>query len=328
MKIATLRWSILTTATAVLLFGGLLLLDFGASIPNLSCMYAPDRSGTCFLYTLQRYFGGPTLTGTLAFLRAFLIFSILAIVFGKAWCGWLCPFGFLQDSADLVRRRVFKLDYLRFPEKTRDRLSVVKWVLLLIAIFVPVLSAFPLLAYGMAIDLPIPFCQLCPGKYIIPLFTKGTVQVCSVCPGRYSAPLSAGGTPHVAVNYHSPTAITMSLLGLAIAAVVIFGSLLKRRFFCSYCPMGLLLSFYNRISFLRLKKDPLKCTYCEACYNACPVDIKAIYSEREKETIYHADCIMCMKCIENCPEDGALSASFLGIKVYTSKHETFCKRKG
>ena len=328
MNTTSIRWSTLTISTLILLFGGLAFIDLGQSIPALACMYSGGRSGTCFLYTIQRFLGNPSASGAASFAKNFIIFSLLVVALGKIWCGWLCPFGFLQDLADLGRRRVLKIDYYRFSERTRERLQVIKWVFLIVTIFVPVITAFPVLAYGMAVDLPIPFCQLCPGKYIIPLFTRGTVQVCSFCPGRAGTPIDAGGTAHVAINYHSPTSITMSLLGLSISAIVIWGSILKRRFFCSYCPMGLLISFYNRVSFFKLKKDNLKCTYCEACYNACPVDIKEVFTERDKSTITHSDCIMCLKCIENCPEDGALSASFLGKKFYTSNHDNFCKRKG
>lgn len=326
MNVSNFRWIILSISTIILLFGGLFLLSFGSSIPDLSCRYSIDRSGTCFLYTLQRYLGAPSLESTLTFIRAFLVFSGLVLLLGKLWCGWLCPFGFIQDIIDLARRRIFRINALRFSEKTRKNLSALKWIFLLIAIIVPLVSAYPVLAYGIAIDLTIPFCQLCPGKYIIPLFTKGAIELCSLCPGKLGLPPNAGSDLRVAVYYHSPTSVAMSLLGITIAIVVLFGSFLKRRFFCTYCPMGLLISFYNKINFLSLKKDTVKCTYCEACYNACPVDIKEVYSEREKETIQHSDCIMCFKCIENCPEDGALYMTFLGGKIYTSNRKAFCRK--
>jgi dissimilatory sulfite reductase (desulfoviridin) alpha/beta subunit len=48
------------------------------------------------------------------------------------------------------------------------------------------------------------------------------------------------------------------------------------------------------------------------------MDIESIYLEREKKDVTHSDCIYCMKCIEACPEEDALSFTVLGKKVLTS----------
>ncbi|EFK09458.1 4Fe-4S binding domain protein [delta proteobacterium NaphS2] len=230
----------------------------------------------------------------------FLYFSLLVILIGRAWCGWICPFGFLQDVLDLIRKKL-NFGYLSFSEGVRAKLRCIKWIFLFVALLLPLWAAFPVLAPSVAAEFSCPFCQLCPGKYILPLVTADASRV--------------------AVNYRSETAFILTALGLLFSVLVIFGALMKRRFWCPYCPMGLLLSFYRKISFIKLKKDSGKCTMCEVCYNVCPLEIQQVFKERESEDVTFSDCTLCLKCVEHCPEDGALRATFLGKTLYSAKYE-------
>ncbi|MBE9571580.1 MAG: 4Fe-4S binding protein, partial [Proteobacteria bacterium] len=227
-------------------------------------------------------------------------------IIGRAWCSWICPFGFIQDVLDLIRRKLH-FGYITFPERLRKGLSCVKWIFLFIALIIPLWIAFPFFAPSVARDMHQPFCQLCPGRYILPLIT--------------------GNISEVAVNFKSATTITMTILGLSLAILTIIGALLKRRFWCPYCPMGLLISLYRRISFIKLKKDCQKCTMCEVCYNVCPMEIQQVFKERTKEDVTFGDCILCLRCIEHCPEDGVLHADFLGKTIYKSTSKGFFSRQ-
>jgi ferredoxin len=86
------------------------------------------------------------------------------------------------------------------------------------------------------------------------------------------------------------------------------------------------MSWYKKIAFIKLKKDSRKCTMCEVCYNVCPVDIEQVFKEREREDVTFSDCILCLKCIEYCPEDDALRATFLGKPIYRSTRKGFFAR--
>jgi polyferredoxin len=158
----------------------------------------------------------------------------------------------------------------------------------------------------VASDLRQPFCTLCPGKYILPLLV--------------------GDPGAVSVEFQSATTLTMTILGLIFSVITIGGALFKRRFWCPYCPMGLLMSWYKKIAFIKLKKESQKCTMCEVCHNVCPVDIEQVFKEREREDVTFSDCILCFKCIEYCPEDDALRATFLGKTIYRSTRKGFFTR--
>ncbi len=115
-------------------------------------------------------------------------------------------------------------------------------------------------------------------------------------------------------------------LGGFFAVVVLIGSFFIKRFWCIICPLGYLMGLLKRFNLFRLKKDCTSCTECGACYHACPMRIKSIYTEREKENVQTVDCMMCGECIHKCPEDHALSMTFCGKTIYQSSRKTFMSK--
>lgn len=305
MGIAKLRWLILILAFVVLLWGSFFGFQLGYYLPCYTCCFVQARCGTCFFLTLQRTLGLST-ANSLAMLGVqFLIFSGLIMVIGRAWCGWICPMGFIQDVLDKLRSTL-GLGHLRFSSRLRSRLKIVKWIFLGVAVLIPIWVAFPVLFPSVALDLRIPFCQLCPGKYLLPL--------------------SVGNPDRIALDFESAATIVMSGLGLTFSIMLILGAMVKRRFWCPYCPLGLVLSWYRKISALKLVKNNSKCTHCEICYNVCPMEIEEVFKEKEKSDVTFADCTLCLKCVEHCPEEDALSAKYLGAKVYRSTSKGFFTR--
>lgn len=112
-------------------------------------------------------------------------------------------------------------------------------------------------------------------------------------------------------------------LGGFFAVVMLIGSFFIKRFWCIICPMGYLMGLFKRFNLFQLKKDCTACTECGACYHACPMRIKSIYTEREEEHVQTVDCLMCGECIHKCPEDHALSMTLCGKTVFQSSRQTF-----
>ncbi len=305
MRLSSLRWLVLTLSFLVLTYGGLIGIYLGDFLPTFSCWYVGDaRGGDCFLWHVQHHFSGHGGPGYIVRPSdpVLLYFFLLILVLGKAWCGWVCPFGFVMDVLDLIRRKL-SVGYVFFSQKLRKRLAPIKWVLLFISLVVP-LCCFPFFMRSqIATDLGQPYCQWCPAKYVAPLFV--------------------GDVDEIAINFRSGMGIFMTTVGLAIAGLFVIGSLTKRRFWCSFCPMGLVIGLCRKISFIKLKKDCQACTRCGICYNVCPLDIEEIYTERKRTNVTFQDCTLCMKCIENCPEDNALRATFCGMTVYRATQKGF-----
>lgn len=139
------------------------------------------------------------------------------------------------------------------------------------------------------------------------------LDFCNICPAVTLSPAFSGFKTTVYISGF-------------VMLFVLAGSFFKARFFCNICPLGLIMGLFHRISLVRLKKDCTACTECGACYNACPMGIKSIYTEREKANVTDVNCLMCGECIRNCPEDNAMKITLAGLPLYTSSREKFMKR--
>ncbi len=311
MRIDRIRLLVQFLLFLFFIYGGLLSLSIGSAIPTMTCVYAKYRGGFCFIYPFQRYLSVPfsTLFGSLGMLFAIYIgtFCLWTIVFNKAWCGWACPLGFIQDL--LTRLREFlNIDVSRFQWITRYRFLSVKYILLVLLILLPMgigNSLFGLPKFTP--DLAVPFCQICPGKPLFPMFH-----------GDFST---------IGIDFSSVTKLILSTLSMGIFALLLAGSFFKRRYLCSYCPMAALLSIFDKVGLISLKKKGEKCTRCGNCFRACPMDILEIAEERDKVNMVTQDCMLCMRCVEVCPENDALRATIMGKTVFRSTAQGFLKRQ-
>lgn len=139
------------------------------------------------------------------------------------------------------------------------------------------------------------------------------VDFCNICPNKAFSPGIAG--------------FKVSLyLGGFILVIVMIGSFFIRRFWCIICPLGYIMGLFHRFSLFKLKKDCTACTECGACYDACPMRIKSIYTERDTSDIQTVNCIMCGECIHKCPENNALSMTCAGKQFFKSSRKTFMSR--
>lgn len=143
---------------------------------------------------------------------------------------------------------------------------------------------------------------------------------CDFCPAAVISPALAGFK------------LSLGLGGFFLIVVIVSG-FFKRRSFCNICPLGYILGLTRKASLFKLKKDAVACTECGACYEACPMGIKSIFTVREgkkgelrKIDVTTPDCIMCGECVRRCPENNALAITFCGKKVYNADRMKFMKQ--
>ena len=240
-------------------------------VPGLNCYSCPGALGACPIGSLQAVLGSRDYQFTF-YIVGFLM--AVGAVFGRFVCGWLCPFGLLEDL-------LYKVPFVKKINKLPgDRwLKWLKYVILI----------------GFVILLPL---------YAVDFLGQGDPWFCKyICP---SGTLGAG-IPLVLANEGMRSAVGWLFAWKnLVLAVLILLSFLVYRPFCRYlCPLGAIYGLFNPISFYRLKVDQKKCISCGACQKVCKLDI-AVW-----ETPNSLECIRCGDCKKACPH-GAIGSSFEG----------------
>lgn len=308
MNLRRFRFWFQLGAFVLLVYGGRVAIDLGQSLPTFSCGYnKTGGAGVCYLLPLQHQLALPwaQLFSPMGFmiLAGLAMFLLWFITLNKAWCGFICPLGTIQDWLTEVRK-LFGIRYSTYSDDQFKKLSWVKYVFLLILIFVPLAIGGQFLSHDWAT----PFCQLCPARMVIPLLN--------------------GDTSQWIIDFSSTGKMVLTALGMFITGLFFIGSFLKKRFFCFFCPMGALHYIFSKLSIFKLKKDGSKCTTCGDCYRVCDLQIKPIADNVVKQDILMDDCILCLKCVAACPEEGALYVNVLGKTVFESTKDGFVKRMG
>lgn len=238
-------------------------------VPGLNCYSCPGALGSCPIGSLQ------AVLGSRKYKMSYYIVGILILfgaVFGRFVCGWLCPFGLIQDL-------IYKIPF----GKKLKKLPGDKWLKYLkYAILVGFVILLPLIAVDIVGQGSPWFC-----KYICP---SGTLTA---------------GVPLLLTNPGlRETAGALFTWKFAILAVLLVLRLLVYRPFCRYlCPLGAIYGLFNPIAFYRIKVDQEKCTGCTACQKVCKLDIPVYKKPNSPE------CIRCGECIRKCPH-GALCTTF------------------
>lgn len=89
-----------------------------------------------------------------------------------------------------------------------------------------------------------------------------------------------------------------------ILGIILAFTFKDNRSFCKYiCPITIFLKPASYYSLMRIKNDEEKCIDCGICRDVCPMEVDMVNNSRHR--INGTECILCMNCIEECPQ-GAL----------------------
>lgn len=235
-------------------------------VPGLNCYSCPGALGSCPIGALQAVIGSREFSVSL-YIIGFL--TAVGAFCGRFVCGWLCPFGLVQD---LLHKIPFMKKRAALPG---DRhLRHLRWVMLAVLVVLLPLTVLDVAGQGGPW-----FCKLvCP---------SGTLF---------------GGVPLVAANAGLRAAAGLLFawkLGLLIVLLLL--SVAVYRPFCRYlCPLGAIYGMFNSVSIYRYTLDGAKCTDCGACAGACKLNIDPRVNANASA------CIRCGACASACPH-GAIS---------------------
>lgn len=229
--------------------------------PGLNCYSCPGALGACPIGALQAVLNSKQYHIALYVLG---LLTVLGTFFGRLICGFLCPFGLVQDLLHKIptAKKIRKLPGERYWRCLR---------FVLLGLFVILLPMTVHNLFGIGDPW---FC-----KYICPV---GTLEA---------------GIPLVLLNPELQSAIGWQYAWkIAILLLVLVASAFIYRPFCRYlCPLGAIYAFFNRFAIYRYHIDASKCIACGACQKACEFDIPVWQKPNS------VDCVRCGNCRSACP---------------------------
>jgi len=180
----------------------------------------------------------------------------VALIAGRAFCGWMCPLGAAQEILASWARRLAgggrkilgKPSAARLPIRLPARADrwarYLKYLVLGAILLASVTAIYP------------PLHDFCPARAVF--------------------------------SFQLTTPLLWSVL-----LTFIVTSFLVERFWCKYlCPLGAGLAPFNQIAPLRIVTDPAQCNHCGRCDHSCAMDVSAVeLHPRAVECIRCLDCL-------------------------------------
>lgn len=243
-------------------------------VPGLSCYSCPGALGACPIGSLQAVLDSGKFKMSCYVFGFLMLFGSLM---GRFVCGWLCPFGWVQDL-------LHKIPLFQKKKNMPGHCFLRYGRYVVLVLFVIILPMTVLGAAGMGDPW---FC-----KYICP---SGTLL---------------GGWPLLASNpgLRSAIGVLFSWKSLLLVTILVL-SVKYNRPFCKYlCPLGAVYGVFNPIALYRFTVDEELCVHCGGCQKVCGMDIPVW--EKPNST----ECIRCGDCKAFCPT-GAIRSSLQRVQA-------------
>lgn len=221
-------------------------------VPGLNCYSCPGAVGACPIGSLQSSFSASK-NKFPYYVLGFLV--LMGALFGRLICGFLCPFGLVQDF--LYRIPFFKKIHAFRGDRLLRKLKY--------AVLAVLVLLLPALWGGVPA-----FC-----KYLCPAGTLGA------------------GIPLVLLNGQLQSAVGgLFWWKVGVLAAIVLVSLSICRPFCRYlCPLGAIYGLMNPISAYRIRVDKNACVHCGQCEKACPMAVNPSVNPNSPECIRCGRCV-------------------------------------
>jgi polyferredoxin/Pyruvate/2-oxoacid:ferredoxin oxidoreductase delta subunit len=188
---------------------------------------------------------------------------LLTIVFGRFFCGWICPLGTMIDIFDWFTKGV--------PKKQPNSSLKIKLRLIKFGILI-----FTLIAAGLSFQFiyffdPIVIMTRFAGMVLIPVAHS--------------------------LSHQAPFAVQHSIQFIFYVIGILSLSLFSKRFWCRViCPLGALFGLIGRFSIFGFYRTA--CKGCPRCHRHCPT---GSISEAKHQKTKPEECVRCYNCLSVCP---------------------------
>ena len=228
--------------------------------PGLNCYSCPGALLSCPVGAVQNFVASLRYTtgGSMPHLGAMVVgyLGFIGTLVGRLPCGWLCPFGFIQDL-------LYKISSPKF-----NLWTPLRWVKYgVLAVMVILMPFFLLDQYGIGQPW---FCKLlCPAGTML-----GALPLVLLKPQLWTT-----------LGFYFWNKITI------LTTIVILAVFISRPFCRILCPLGAFYSLFTRITLVQLEFTEGNCVQCRACGKVCPTGVLPHEQRDSRECIM---CLKCL----------------------------------
>ena len=228
--------------------------------PGLNCYSCPGALLSCPVGAVQNFVASLRYytPGSIPHLGAMVVgyLGFIGTLVGRLPCGWLCPFGFIQDLLNMVPFPKFNL------------WAPLKWVKYGVLVAMVLLMPFFLLDQ-YCLGQPW-FCKLlCPAGTLL-----GALPLLGLKPALWTT-----------VGFYFWNKFTI------LVVIIVLAMFISRSFCRILCPLGAFYSLFSRTTLVQLEFIQGNCVECRACVRVCPTGVSPYQQRDSRECIM---CLKCM----------------------------------
>ncbi|MCL4500716.1 MAG: 4Fe-4S binding protein [Deltaproteobacteria bacterium] len=253
--------------------------------PGLNCYACPAALLSCPVGAVQNFLGSIRYytPGTIPQFGAIVFGNVgfIGAIVGRLPCGWLCPFGYIQDLIYKIPSRKLSL---------WEPLRYVKYAMLLVLVII--LPLWLVDAHGLSQPW---FCKLvCPAGTL-----EGALPLLVLKPSLWTT-----------IGFYFWNKLTILII------IVLLAIFISRPFCRMICPLGAFYGLFSRMTLVQLEFVEGNCVQCGSCSRKCPMGVKPQEQADSKECIM---CLKCLDaCQFRALQFGIRRPSALGKKRTTS----------
>ena len=229
---------------------------------------------------------------------------LMTLVFGRIYCSVVCPLGILQDVIHRVWRKPNRQTYSKEKRWLRYGVLVVFVAAFLLGANSLVALLAPYSSYGRIAQ-----------NLLQPVWMAGN-NVLAALAEHY------GSYAFYSVDVWIRSLPTFVIAAATLAVLVVLAWRNGRTYCNTICPVGTILSFFARFSWLKIRFDADKCKMCGKCTRNC----KASCIDFKTMTVDYGRCVVCGDCLEQCKFGGiTYSGGTKGSNIYRSTSNSMAK---
>ena len=205
---------------------------------------------------------------------------LLTLLMGRIYCSVICPLGVLQDIFGWLGKKVKKNRYTYSKP-----LSILRYVMLGVLV-VALVAGFTSIG---ALIAPYSAFGRIATTFLAPVYQWGNNLLASWAESADSYAFYS-----VDIWWKGGVTFVVALVTLTTLFVLAFKN--GRTYCNTICPVGTVLGFLSKYSYLKPVIDTTKCNGCGLCARNC----KASCIDSKNHAIDYSRCVVCLDCIDKC----------------------------